>query len=54
LISHHPEIINLLASEHGVVFSRTGLGPVRAETYRPDRLGTLRPAEQIARGWERE
>ena len=54
LISHHPELINLLAPEHGVVFSRTGLGPVRAEPYRPDSIGKLRPAEQIARGWERE
>jgi predicted ATPase len=53
LISHHPELINLLAPEHGVVFSRTGLGPVRAEPYRPDSIGKLRPAEQIARGWER-
>ena len=54
LISHHPELINLLAPEHGVVFSRTGLGPVRAEAYRPDSLSKLSPAEQIARGWERE
>ena len=53
LISHHPELINLLAPQHGVVFSRTGLGPVRVEPYRPDALGKLSPSEQIARGWER-
>lgn len=53
LISHHPELINLLAPQHGVVFSRVGLGPVRVEPYRPDALGKLSPAEQIARGWER-
>lgn len=54
LVSHHPELINLMAPEHGVVFSRTGLGSVRAEPYHPDRISKLRPAEQIARGWERE
>lgn len=54
LISHHPEIINLLAPGHGVLFSRTGIGPVRVETYRPDDIGKLTPSEQIARGWERE
>ncbi len=53
LISHHPELINLLAPEHGVVFSRTGGGPVRAETYGPDAVGKLTPSELIARGWER-
>ncbi len=53
LISHHPELIDLLAPQHGVVFSRAGLGPVRVEPYRPDALGKLSPAEQIARGWER-
>jgi hypothetical protein len=53
LISHHPELIDLLAPQHGVLFSRTGLGPVRVEPYRSDALGELPPSEQIARGWER-
>jgi predicted ATPase len=53
LISHHPELINLLAPECGVVFSRSGLGPVRVEPYRPDKVSKLRPSERIARGWER-
>jgi energy-coupling factor transporter ATP-binding protein EcfA2 len=53
LVSHHPEVLNLLAPEHGVLFSRTGLGPVQAVPYRPDTLGKLLPSEQIARGWER-
>lgn len=52
LISHHPELINLLAPEHGVIFSRTGLGPVRVEPYRADTIGGLSPAERVARGWE--
>jgi predicted ATPase len=54
LISHHPELIDLLAPQHGVLFSRTGLGPVRVEPFRPDALGILHPSEQIARGWERD
>ena len=54
LISHHPELVNLLAPQHGVVFSRAGVGPVRVEPYRPDALGRLSPSEQIARGWERD
>jgi predicted ATPase len=53
LISHHPELIDLLAVECGLVFSRSGLGPVRVEPYRPDDVGKLRPSERIARGWER-
>jgi energy-coupling factor transporter ATP-binding protein EcfA2 len=54
LISHHPEAIDLLANDCGVVFSRTGLGPIRVEPYRPDALGKLSPSERIARGWERD
>jgi hypothetical protein len=53
LISHHPELIDLLAVEHGAMFSRTDSGPVRIEPYRPDALGMLAPSERIARGWER-
>ena len=53
LISHHPELIDLLAPEQGVIFSRDGVGPVRVDKYRPDSLGKLRPSELIARGWER-
>jgi predicted ATPase len=53
LISHHPELINLLAPQCGVLFSRSGLGPVQVVPYRPDALGKLAPSEQIARGWER-
>jgi len=53
LISHHPELIDLLAPECGLVFSRSGLGPVRVEPYRSDKSGKLRPSQRIARGWER-
>lgn len=53
LISHHPELIDLLAPEHGVMFTRSGLGPVRLERYHPDAMGKLSPSERVARGWER-
>jgi ABC-type glutathione transport system ATPase component len=53
LISHHPEVMDLLARDCGVVFSRTGLGPVRVESYRAGAFDKLTPSEQIARGWER-
>jgi predicted ATPase len=49
LISHHPEIINDLAPECGLVFERTGPGAVRFRTYNPET--NLPPSEQIARGW---
>jgi len=49
LISHHPEIVNYLAPEFGLVFERDGPGPVRVRNYQPD--NSLSPAEQIARGW---
>ena len=53
LISHHPELIDLLAPKHGVVFSRAEFGPVRVEQYHPDALGRISASEQIARGWDR-
>jgi predicted ATPase len=49
LISHHPEIINYLVPDLGLVFERTGAGPVRVRNYKPEQL--LPPSEQIARGW---
>jgi hypothetical protein len=53
LISYHPELIDLLAPECGIVFSRSGLGPVRVDPYRADKMSKLRPSEAVARGWER-
>jgi predicted ATPase len=50
LISHHPEIIDYLAPELGLVFERVGVGPVRVRPYKSDE--SLSPSEQIARGWE--
>ncbi|MGD0869973.1 MAG: AAA family ATPase [Bryobacteraceae bacterium] len=50
LISHHPEIIDYLAPEVGLLFERDGPGPVRVRKYKPDE--SLSPSEQIARGWQ--
>lgn len=49
LISHHPEVINYLAPELGLVFERTGPGPVRIRNYPSGQ--SLPPSEEIARGW---
>ena len=51
LISHHPELIDYLAPDIGLVFERTGSGPVRVRKYAPDAGQPLPPSEQIARGW---
>jgi ATPase subunit of ABC transporter with duplicated ATPase domains len=52
VISHHPEIINLQAREHGLVFERERLGPTRVRRFTPDPDSTLTPAEIVARGEE--
>jgi hypothetical protein len=49
LLSHHPEIINYLAPDIGLVFERSDTGPVRVSNYQSG--SPLSPAEQIARGW---
>jgi predicted ATPase len=52
LISHHPEILNQWAQEHGLRFFREDNGHVRTEKFKPGLDGNLLPAETIARGWE--
>jgi len=51
LISHHPEMIDYLAPESGIVFERVGAGPVRVRRYETVGDDSLRPSERIARGW---
>lgn len=51
LISHHPEVIDLLAAHQALVFERQGGGPVRAVAASFDREGGLKASEQIARGF---
>jgi ATPase subunit of ABC transporter with duplicated ATPase domains len=52
IISHHPEVINLLAPESGLMFERVAGGPARVEPFRAPPDAALPPAELIARGWE--
>jgi predicted ATPase len=53
LISHHPELINQWAANHGVQFVRDGVGSVLVEPFPANSYSTLPPAELVARGWER-
>lgn len=52
LISHHPELINYLAANHGLLFFRDGAGPVRTRPFVWKDVEFTTPAETVARGWE--
>lgn len=54
VISHHPEVINLLAPDACLRFERTAGGPVRVSPFPVPQDGkvALMPAELVARGWE--
>lgn len=52
LISHHPEFINELAVDQGVLFSRSDDGPVRIKTVDWSTAEGVSPAEIVARAWE--
>lgn len=54
VISHHPELINQWAPEHGTFLVREEGGPVRAKPFRGHSDSPLTPAEMIARGWQHE
>jgi ATPase subunit of ABC transporter with duplicated ATPase domains len=54
LISHHPEILNQWAQEHGLRFFREDNGHVRTEKFKTDPGGNLQPSELVARGQEDE
>jgi len=49
IISHHPEILDLLARDFGWRFFRDGTGPTRVERFQP--AAGMGPAETVARGW---
>ncbi|NLF61708.1 MAG: ATP-binding protein, partial [Lentisphaerae bacterium] len=53
IISHHPEIINLMARGNERWFTRKENGPVECKDRLPQTPG-LSPAETVARGWENE
>jgi predicted ATPase len=50
IISHHPEVYDQWAVDHGVVAEREGCGPVRTREYIPPSGSALTSAEAIARG----
>lgn len=50
IISHHPEVLDLLARDFGWRFFRDGTGPTRIERFQP--AAGMGPAETVARGWE--
>ncbi len=51
VISHHPEVIDQLAPEKGIWFSRDCGGPTRIEVGRAQDTAPLRASEVEARGW---
>lgn len=53
LVSHHPELLNQLANENGILFDRSDGGPTRVLPFASKNDTGLTPAELIARGWER-
>ncbi|MBI5526237.1 MAG: ATP-binding protein [Deltaproteobacteria bacterium] len=54
LCSHHPEMIDYLGSEHGILLHRADSGPVIARPVADLKVeDALKLSEMIARGWER-
>jgi energy-coupling factor transporter ATP-binding protein EcfA2 len=51
LASHHPELINALAADHGATLYREPGGPARIKPFEWNADG-ISPAEIVARGWE--
>ena len=54
IASHHPELLNMLAPDHGIVLDRDGAGPTTTRRYTADPGSDLNPAERAARGWDGE
>ncbi|MGH9431712.1 MAG: AAA family ATPase [Terriglobia bacterium] len=52
LVSHHPELVDQLADQGGVVFERVNGGETRVKPFEPSGDGGLKASEIIARGWE--
>ena len=52
LVSHHPELLDQLADQGGVLLDRPGGGETRVRPFEPSANTGLRPSEIIARGWE--
>lgn len=54
LLSHHPELINYLARDCGLLFRRFENGPTQVRPFQHDSDGKLSDAELVARSWEDE
>lgn len=54
LISHHPSLLDQLATAHGRLFYRTQGGPTRVRDFEYEGSEPLTPSELIARGWHPE
>jgi predicted ATPase len=52
LISHHPELLDQLACQGGVLLDRPGGGETRVRPFEPPEDSGLKASEIIARGWE--
>jgi predicted ATPase len=52
LASHHPEFLNQLAPDHGVVLGRIDGRHTRPKPFESAQETSLTPSEIIARGWE--
>lgn len=54
ICSHHPELIDYLGGDHGLLFARESSGVVTARPLRTRAVeGGLKLSELVARGWER-
>jgi predicted ATPase len=53
IASHHPELLNELATRNGVVLDRVDGRQSLVKPWAPPSDTTLTPAEIVARGWER-
>jgi predicted ATPase len=54
VLSHHPELLNRMAVEGGILFDRPQGRHTRARRYHDSADTGLSPAELVARGWENE
>jgi len=52
LVSHHPELLDHLACQGGVVLDRPNGGETRVRPFAPPEDSGLKASEIIARGWE--
>lgn len=51
LTSHHPRLIDSLALEKGILFTRAHAGPVRTKPVQAEEVGSITISDLMARGW---